>query len=117
VRDASERDEWSGATLNISTFDSWVSGGHGYYTPDSSIVAATPGQPSQYGSGDFAPLRWLGASKTGTYDIFIVTKEGPPNNFTGRYKNNVPFTNGMADISIDASWTGWTLADIGSGGE
>jgi hypothetical protein len=116
IRDASGGAEWSGNTLNISTFGTWVPGGSGYYNPDATIVAATPGQPSQYGYGDLAPLRWITGSRTGSYDIFITTIEGPPNSFTGRYKNNVSFTNGVADITIDGSWTGWTFATIGAGG-
>jgi hypothetical protein len=107
---------WSGNSLSLSTFGTWVtspSGGH--YTLDNSIVAATPGQPSQYGYGGFAPLVWHGdaASRNGThtYDVFIVTEEGATT-FKGKYKNGVTFTDGVAAVTIDAGWTGWTAATV-----
>jgi hypothetical protein len=112
VRDGTGGGEWNGDEINLDTFGTWVySPPDSYYTLDNSIVAATPGQPSQYGYGGLAPLVWHGnpASRNGThtYDVFIVTEEGATT-FKGRYKNNVAFTNGVAAVTIDAGWTGWS---------
>jgi hypothetical protein len=77
-------------------------------------VAATPGQPSQAGHGTLAPLKWHGSSRDGYFDVFIVTVEGATS-FSGIYKNNIPFTDGVADINLGTGpgWPAdWTAADV-----
>ena len=118
----STADTWSGTSLDIDTFGTWVPDGEGSgsYTPlAANIIAATPGQPSQAGFEDFAPLKWHGAdeTRTGTYDVFIVTDEEPPNSFSGRYKKGVTFTNGKASVNLgtgtwDVSWIEATVSDL-----
>jgi hypothetical protein len=115
VRDAPAGEEWSGAALDLAGFGTWVSEGHGYYDVAAAITAATPGQPSEYGRGNFAPLKWYGNSRTGAYDVFIVTDTAGASSFSGYYKNNVPFTGGACTVTMDG-WNGWTYAAVTAGG-
>jgi hypothetical protein len=116
VRDASGASAWSGSALSLDTFGTFNRGanGKGIYTPGVNIVAATPGEPSAYGYGNVAPLEWLRGSRTGSYDVFIKTSHGHGEfgSFSGRYKNNVQFTDGVANITIPSDWSGWTSATV-----